>query len=193
MVVWQSAKDFRNASQVSTWIIGIAYRTALKSLRRQKNHTAARSLDDCPEQTTDPTSETEMQDWLTARLEPTADRTAADPGACLPHGPFAGGNRGDHRMSGGHGQGAHVSCAREIAPISARFERRRRGYDGEKRMNTIRRSGDARVHEEISALIPWYVNGSISEIDRQRVDAHLRSVRCLPRGFGARAGVSTRA
>jgi RNA polymerase sigma-70 factor, ECF subfamily len=64
MVVWQSAKDFRNASQVSTWIIGIAYRTALKSVRRQKNHTAARSLDDVPEQTTDPTFETEVQDWL---------------------------------------------------------------------------------------------------------------------------------
>lgn len=64
MVVWQSGKDFRYASQVSTWIIGIAYRTALKSLRRQKNHTAARSLDDYPEQTVDPTSETEVQDWL---------------------------------------------------------------------------------------------------------------------------------
>src|SRR3984885_1569082 len=64
MVVWQSAKDFRNASQVSTWIIGIAYRTALKSFRRQKNHTAARSLDEYPEQTTDPTFETEVQDWL---------------------------------------------------------------------------------------------------------------------------------
>jgi len=64
MVVWQSAKDFRYASQVSTWIIGIAYRTALKSLRRQKNHAATQSLDDYPEQTTDPTLETEMQDWL---------------------------------------------------------------------------------------------------------------------------------
>lgn len=64
MIVWQSAKDFRFASQVSTWIIGIAYRTALKSLRRQKNHTAARSLDDFPEQTIDPTGETEIQDWL---------------------------------------------------------------------------------------------------------------------------------
>jgi RNA polymerase sigma-70 factor (ECF subfamily) len=64
MVVWQSAKDFRYASQVSTWIIGIAYRTALKSLRRQKNHTAARSLDEYPEQTIDPTFETEVQDWL---------------------------------------------------------------------------------------------------------------------------------
>ena len=64
MVVWQSAKDFRHASQVSTWIIGIAYRTALKSLRRQKNHTAARSLDEYPEQSTDPTLDTEVQDWL---------------------------------------------------------------------------------------------------------------------------------
>jgi RNA polymerase sigma-70 factor (ECF subfamily) len=64
MVVWQSSKDFRNASQVSTWIIGIAYRTALKSLRRQKNHTAARNLDDYPEQTVDPTLETEVKDWL---------------------------------------------------------------------------------------------------------------------------------
>jgi RNA polymerase sigma-70 factor (ECF subfamily) len=68
MVVWQSAKDFRNASQVSTWIIGIAYRTALKSLRRQKNHTAARSLDDYPEQTVDPTADTEINDWLTHGL-----------------------------------------------------------------------------------------------------------------------------
>jgi RNA polymerase sigma-70 factor (ECF subfamily) len=68
MVVWQSAKDFRYASQVSTWIIGIAYRTALKSVRRQKNHSAARSLDDCPEQTIDPTSDTEVQDWLTHGL-----------------------------------------------------------------------------------------------------------------------------
>jgi RNA polymerase sigma-70 factor (ECF subfamily) len=68
MVVWQNAKDFRYASQVSTWIIGIAYRTALKSLRRQKNHTAARSLDDYPEQTIDPTHETEVQDWLSVAL-----------------------------------------------------------------------------------------------------------------------------
>jgi len=64
LAVWQSAKNFRSASQVSTWIIGIAYRTALKSVRRQKHHTAAGSLDDYPEQTVDPTSETEVQDWL---------------------------------------------------------------------------------------------------------------------------------
>jgi len=32
---------------------------------------------------------------------------------------------------------------------------------------------DARVHEEVSARLPWYVNGTLSELDRQKVDAHL--------------------
>ncbi len=68
MVVWQNAKDFRSASQVSTWIIGIAYRTALKSFRRQKNHAGAQSLEDYPEQTVDPTVEAEVSDWLTHGL-----------------------------------------------------------------------------------------------------------------------------
>ena len=64
MVVWQRAKDFRSDSQVSTWIFGIAYRTALKSVRRQKNHSAAVSLDEYPEQTTDPGLDAEVQDWV---------------------------------------------------------------------------------------------------------------------------------
>ncbi len=46
-------------------------------------------------------------------------------------------------------------------------------------MNINRRGGEARMHEEISALIPWYVNGSVGEGDRQRVDAHLpQCARC---------------
>jgi RNA polymerase sigma-70 factor, ECF subfamily len=69
LVVWQRAKDFRRASQVSTWIFGIAYRTALKSLRRQKNHSAARSLDEFLEQTVDPVLETELKDWLSQGLD----------------------------------------------------------------------------------------------------------------------------
>jgi len=35
-VVWTKASEFRGASQLSTWIIGIAYRRALKALRRAK-------------------------------------------------------------------------------------------------------------------------------------------------------------
>ena len=64
MVVWQNAKNFRHASQVSTWIIGIAYRTALKSFRRQKNHTGEQSLENYPVQTVDPTVDAEVNDWL---------------------------------------------------------------------------------------------------------------------------------
>src|ERR1700728_2211705 len=68
MVVWQSANDFRNDSQVSTWIFGIAYRTALKSLRRQKNHSAALRLDESPGQIVDPEADTEVQDWVARGL-----------------------------------------------------------------------------------------------------------------------------
>ena len=68
IAVWQRAKDFRSASRVSTWIFGIAYRTALNSLRRQKNHNAAQNLDDCEQQTIDPFLETEVQEWLTHGL-----------------------------------------------------------------------------------------------------------------------------
>ena len=32
-VVWRKAKEFRGDSRVSTWIMGIAYRRALKMLR----------------------------------------------------------------------------------------------------------------------------------------------------------------
>lgn len=34
--VWQKSPDFRGASRVSTWIVGIAYRRALKSLRQAR-------------------------------------------------------------------------------------------------------------------------------------------------------------
>ncbi|WP_165848100.1 RNA polymerase sigma factor [Paraburkholderia lacunae] len=36
MIVWQKAGDFRGDSNVSTWIIGIAYRPALRALRDQR-------------------------------------------------------------------------------------------------------------------------------------------------------------
>jgi RNA polymerase sigma-70 factor, ECF subfamily len=38
-IVWQKAADFRGGSQVSTWIMGIAYRRALKALRALKPDT----------------------------------------------------------------------------------------------------------------------------------------------------------
>jgi Putative zinc-finger len=40
---------------------------------------------------------------------------------------------------------------------------------------TNRRISAACEHEELTVLIPWYVNGSIGEDQRQRLDAHLAS------------------
>jgi RNA polymerase sigma-70 factor (ECF subfamily) len=68
MVVWQHAGDFRRSSRVSTWIFGIAYRVALKSLR-QNNRWLAASADGQFERVTDPTQETEEHDWLTQGLD----------------------------------------------------------------------------------------------------------------------------
>lgn len=47
-VVWRNAASFREESRVSTWITGIAYRRALKSLATQRRHAPGhnRSLDD---------------------------------------------------------------------------------------------------------------------------------------------------
>lgn len=43
--VWQKAADFRGASRVSTWVVGIAYRRALKALRQSGARAAASEED----------------------------------------------------------------------------------------------------------------------------------------------------
>jgi anti-sigma-K factor RskA len=49
-------------------------------------------------------------------------------------------------------------------------------------------NSDPREHPTIAALIPWYVNGSIGEAERQRVDAHLqRCAECRYTLAGERA------
>ncbi|MBS0394556.1 MAG: sigma-70 family RNA polymerase sigma factor [Proteobacteria bacterium] len=44
-IVWQRAGEFRGASRVSTWIMGIAYRRALKNIRRAATHARAMTLE----------------------------------------------------------------------------------------------------------------------------------------------------
>jgi RNA polymerase sigma-70 factor (ECF subfamily) len=44
LIVWQRAGDFRGASRVSTWIFGIAYRCALKAIRRSTIRSRAAAL-----------------------------------------------------------------------------------------------------------------------------------------------------
>jgi RNA polymerase sigma-70 factor (ECF subfamily) len=64
MVVWRNAKDFRKASRVSTWIIGIGYRTALKSIRSARCRLVLQDVDDRAEDRSDHAVESELKDWL---------------------------------------------------------------------------------------------------------------------------------
>lgn len=68
MIVWQHAKEFRGASRVSTWIIGIAYRVALKSLRRNYGPPRAQAGDHLPEQSVEPMEQAELRDWIACGL-----------------------------------------------------------------------------------------------------------------------------
>jgi RNA polymerase sigma-70 factor (ECF subfamily) len=68
MVVWQHAREFRGASRVSTWIIGIAYRIALKSLRGNDGLLRAKSADNLPEESVDPMQAAELRDWIAHAL-----------------------------------------------------------------------------------------------------------------------------
>jgi RNA polymerase sigma-70 factor (ECF subfamily) len=70
-VVWRKAADFRGASRVSTWIMGIAYRRALKTLQRVSAVTAHENpTDTLPELTTsEPQRTNELREWLSVALE----------------------------------------------------------------------------------------------------------------------------
>ncbi|CBA15972.1 sigma-70 family RNA polymerase sigma factor [Xanthomonas albilineans] len=69
-IVWQKARDFRGDSQVSTWIMGIAYRCGLKAIR----HHSDDAIDDdanAEDHVTaaDPDEDRELRDWLGKGLE----------------------------------------------------------------------------------------------------------------------------
>jgi RNA polymerase sigma-70 factor, ECF subfamily len=68
LVVWQRAREFRGASRVSTWIIGIAYRIALKSLRRNDGLVRAQRYDSLPEPWVEPMIDAELRDWVVRGL-----------------------------------------------------------------------------------------------------------------------------
>jgi len=78
--VWKKAGDFRAASQVSTWVLGIAYRQALTSLRRANVHVL---LDDPARDhlaAEDVQATDELREWLDEALEqlPLEQRTVIE-------------------------------------------------------------------------------------------------------------------
>ena len=69
-VVWTKASEFRGASQLSTWIIGIAYRRALNALRRAKLRPVADHEFDEESVSVESTDEDENnQQWISMGLE----------------------------------------------------------------------------------------------------------------------------
>jgi RNA polymerase sigma-70 factor (ECF subfamily) len=64
-VVWRKAAEFRGASLVSTWILGIAYRQTLSSSRRKSPGTADADSDDYDAIAADDVqSQAETREWL---------------------------------------------------------------------------------------------------------------------------------
>jgi RNA polymerase sigma-70 factor, ECF subfamily len=69
-VVWQQADRFRGESRVSTWIMGIAYRCALKALRTHRASLAGDSPDeDAGTMLDDPFAAHELNDWVAKGLD----------------------------------------------------------------------------------------------------------------------------
>ncbi len=67
VAVWQGASGFRGGSRVSTWVFGIAYRTAMKRLR----HVARRPEEELTVRATPPVA-TEQPDAALARVQGSA-------------------------------------------------------------------------------------------------------------------------
>jgi RNA polymerase sigma-70 factor, ECF subfamily len=71
-VVWKKAGTFRQQSRVSTWIMGIAYRQALKALRRARTTPAMFSTlfdpEDCEQVHFDGAEERETREWIESAL-----------------------------------------------------------------------------------------------------------------------------
>jgi RNA polymerase sigma-70 factor (ECF subfamily) len=62
-MVWRKAQGFWWESQVSRWMFGIAHRTALTSICKNRRE-GARSTGESYEGTVDPVLDTETRDWL---------------------------------------------------------------------------------------------------------------------------------
>jgi RNA polymerase sigma-70 factor, ECF subfamily len=69
MVVWRNARHFRHASRLSTWIVGIGYRTALKSMRDTKYQVVSQNIEGSAEDPSDHAVEFEQKDWVKKGLD----------------------------------------------------------------------------------------------------------------------------
>jgi len=73
LTVWRSGVSFQGRSSVSTWIMGIAYRVALKQLERNKRWSSRfgfdlADFDDRPEAAVEPSEHSDLHDVLEKAL-----------------------------------------------------------------------------------------------------------------------------
>lgn len=70
MVVWRKAGEFRGDSRVSTWVMGIAYRRALKTLRSRANqvHDTV-PIENEPLVAPDELGEAELGEWILLAMQ----------------------------------------------------------------------------------------------------------------------------
>jgi RNA polymerase sigma-70 factor (ECF subfamily) len=86
-VVWQKAGEFRGTSLVSTWIMGIAYRCALKALRRSGGPATEPLTAELEDATAQHPQEQELRDWVGKGLRhlPLEQRTTLELAYYLGH------------------------------------------------------------------------------------------------------------
>ena len=88
-IVWQKAEEFRNASRVSTWIMGIAYRQILKALRNTRSGlpSVGNASPAAQSGIEGPARNTEERDWIMHGLQqlPPAQRMAIELAYYLGH------------------------------------------------------------------------------------------------------------
>ena len=80
-VVWRNASEFRGQSTLSTWIMGIAYRRALKTLRsRRAKEWFLDLMDQLPTISVDTREQDADRDWLTLAMSelPIEQRSALE-------------------------------------------------------------------------------------------------------------------
>ena len=169
-IVWQRAATFRDASQVSTWIMGIAYRRALNMIRRAATHERVMALESADGEAAvsdsgEATENRQLLDFALAQL-PLEQRLVLEFTYYLDH-----------------------SCE-EVAEImecpvntvkTRMFNARRKlrailaehGADWGDAPMKLDLEG-ARCGEEAARLLPWYVTGRLSPADLERVSSHLQ-------------------
>jgi RNA polymerase sigma factor (sigma-70 family) len=168
MIVWQHAGEFRYQSQVSTWIFGIAYRVALKSLRQNERWPSERTRTNRSWPLIRgrmPRNMIGLPRFVTSPRQTTPQNIAELPAGTL-HSASCGGH---HQELGRHREGAHVSRAQKIASFIARTSIAWRRWHspiklapGDQLMNQLRRFGSVTVLNGHIHQIVQKVEGNIT-------------------------------